>query len=170
MQTAIQLLPYDEFSRLRLQSFCSNDDHARERIVEKSQGHYISENFHGMIFLRLSQRPDELVGIVIDPDDSKWDPDIWDPDNWQSSCWAPDIAPAIMSAIGLGLEAGLTLEETTSRFGTPPHWRSRDDRNAIFHTGGDSPYEVHCHFNPADSMKLIRVLVHRLDIKLPDEE
>ena len=170
MQTTIQPLPYEAFGRLRLRSFCPNDEHCSERVVEKRQGHYISEKFHGIIFLRLSKCPDELAVVVIDPDDSRFDPEIWDPDSWQSSCWAPDVAPSILSAIGLGLDAGLTLEETTARFGATPHWQSEYGRNAIFRTGGDSPYEVHCHYNPADNMKLIRVLVRRTDIQLPEDE
>ena len=158
MQPAIQIVPYEEFGRLHLRSFCPNDNLYSEYVVENSQGHFITEHIHGVNFTRWSKRPDDLAVIVIEPD------------RWESSGWASNVAPSILSAIGLRLEAGLSLEETTSRFGTPPRWRSKDGRNVMFHIGGNSPYEVQCHYNPADNMKLNRVVIRRLDIELPEGE
>lgn len=160
MQTIMKLVPYEEFGCLRLQSFGSNNNLYEESF---SQDHFIAERILGkdcsaVNFIRYWKRPDELALIGISPERS------------ESIGWASNIAPSILSAIGLRLEAGLSLEETASRFGTPPHWQSKDGLHVIFLTGGNSPYEVHCDYNPADNAKLNRVMVHRLDIEEPHEK
>lgn len=163
MQPTMKLVSYEEFGRLRLRPFCPKDDFCGESIVEDSHCDVIAErilvkNCSAIDFVRSSKRPDELalVGIY--------------PESWESIGWASNVARSILAAIGLGLEQGLSLEQTISRFGMPAHWQSKDRRHAIFHTGGDSPYAVHCDYNPADNDKLNRVIVHRLDIEVPDGE
>lgn len=149
----MNILPYETFGRLRLRSFCPNEDFYSETTHEHSKGHFISEKIPGVDFVRCSPRSDELAMINIDFDIR------------ESSGSAPDVVPAILSAIGVGLQAGLSWEETESRFDTPPHWRKTDGSYAIFRIGKNSPYEVHCIF--PDNAKLRRVGVARLDTELP---
>jgi hypothetical protein len=152
----MKLVPYEVFGRLRLRQFCPNDNLYKESIHKHSQGHFIQETINGfncICFTRWSKRPDELAMIVIGREG-----------------WASTIAGSVLSAIGLNLEAGLSLEETGSRFGPPPHWRKRSGRLPIFQSDGDSPYEVNCGFTDAmklEDMKLFHVVVRRLDIELP---
>ena len=124
--------------------------------MEKIQGHFIQETINNVVFKRWFKRPEELVMVGI------WAEGV------SGSGWPWNIAHSVLSAIGLDLQAGLSYEEAASRFGTPPHWRSTDRQFAIFHTVGDSAYEVNCGF--VDNMKLDRVFVRRLDIKMPTEQ
>lgn len=152
----MKLLSYEEFGRLRLRQFCPKDDPSRQLTEEKGHSHFIQEKIGNVVFKRWFKRPDELAAVG-----------IW-ADGVPSSGWPWNIVQSVLSVIGLRLQAGLSYEETAARFGTPPNWRSKDGQFAIFHTGGDSPYEVNCGF--VDDMKLDRVFVRRLDMEIPPEQ
>lgn len=152
----MKLVSYEEFGRVRLRSFCSKGDFYKESILKYSQGHFIEERTDGITFWRWSRQPDELAVIGIGSV------------GLPSTGWVKHIAPSVLSAIGLKLEDGLSFEQVTLRFGTLPRWRQKTGHGAIFHTGGDSPYEVNCGF--MDGKKLDSVGVRRLDIQNLDED
>ncbi|HXI73605.1 MAG TPA: hypothetical protein VNN22_24950 [Verrucomicrobiae bacterium] len=151
MTPTIKLVSYEEFGRLRLRPFCSKDDFYKESILKYSQGHFIEERTDGVAFWRWFKQPDELAVIGIGSV------------GLPSTGWVKHIAPLVLPAIGLKLEDGLSFEEAASRFGTPPRWRQKTGHGAIFHTGGDFPYEVNCGF--MDGKTLDSVGIRRLDIQ-----
>ena len=158
LRKIMKLVPYEEFGRLRLRPSCPGDktykeeilETHQEEVLEKNRGHFIMEIIcRGISFWRWSGRPDELATICI---------------HSANFIWPKDIATPILAALGLGLDGGLTNEETASRFAVPPHWRSQNGKFAIFRTSGDSTYDVNCGFE--DHGKLDRIMVHRLDLKI----
>ena len=143
----MQLIPHQQFGRLRLRPYCPDDATYSEGIDE--HGQFITEQIRGAVFARWRKKPDELVMAEITLNDC-----------------STSVGPTFFSAIGLNLEPELSSSSTKLRFNTPPQWQRNDGGFIIFQTNGASTYEVSCGFT---NDLLCQVSVRRLDIELPDE-
>jgi len=155
MVNSIKMITHENFGQLRLRSFSSSDA-IQEKIVKHGRGHFIQEIINGVIFSRWSEKPDELAMIVITPEALP-------------IAGTSDLARSVLNAIGLELEAGLSLRETDSCFDTA-HWQKRG-RLPIFQSSDNSGYEVNCGFTEAkilEDMKLCHIVVRRLDFEFPE--
>jgi hypothetical protein len=144
----MELVPHKKFGKLRLRRFCPNDDLYDE--FDDEHGVFIREEIRGAVFARLRKRRNELVIIDLSLHD-----------------YSTNVGPAVLSAIGLGLESGISAKEVERRFGKRPRWKRKDGGYVIFDTDGEFRYEVSCAYT--EDGKLCQVRVRRLDIEIPDE-
>jgi len=144
----MELVPYEKFGKLRLRRFCPDDDLYAE--FDDEHGVFVREEIRGAVFARLRKRRKELVIIDLSLDD-----------------YSTNVGPAVFSAIGLGLQSGISAKEVERRFGRRPRWKRKDGGYVIFDTDGDFHYEVSCAYSDDD--KLCQVIVRRLDMEIPDE-
>lgn len=144
----MELIPYDEFARLRLAQFYPETaELAPLENWEFMGGVWVGEADGFTEFLRPEDRPEELGSIEID-----------------LSAIQEEIGTAILDKIHLPLSHGMAFEEVTHHLGHPKVTNVfvADRKSYDFIVGSDFPYHVSCTIHESDG--LIHVTVIRRDL------
>ncbi|MEO7299661.1 MAG: hypothetical protein ABI042_13925 [Verrucomicrobiota bacterium] len=131
------MIANDEFSKLRLRDFCTDNKYYREELDEHA--FYLEETIPGIWFGRPIIRPDETFRITVSL-------------LGFSEYWA-DIGPAILARLGLPFTRESTTEHVFESLGLPRITASSSPDDAThrsdiyqFHLEEGGGYEIECVF------------------------
>ena len=143
-----ELVPYSDFSKLRLDQFCAGSvERTGAAIWEWMEGDWYCDGIGFTWFGCLDGMPNETGCMEIDLSDLP-----------------QGEATAILTAVGLSLTAGMTFESVTEVLGEPLDVESFvDDRKTyVFKAGLEDTYRVDCTIQDTDG--LIFLSVARVDV------
>ena len=147
----MELIPYDQFAKLRLKQLVSADMNVSEDDSYEWLGGYgINEGIRGADFFRWEQTPDETTGFELYFD-----------------LLPSNTARAILDAIGLPIEPGMKLDQVYSVLGEPKEkdvfdGRPQNRQTDNFVIGSTQPYHISCSVHGNDG--LIGLSVVRGDV------